>query len=287
MKNKIKEFKEMIYAREMSILPGNLAFSFFMAIIPILTLIFYISTQFNLPMDIINNFLNKTFPQGVVNLLQPVLTNSISINSIITLVVGLIVAANGCNAIIIASNTIYGIDNSSFLKRMIKAVFLTFCIVLLFAFIVIVQVLGNAIIALISSFTPIIADNQIIVDTLYFILRVPVSLVVFYIFIRLVYIIAPDERIPSKYMIKGALFTTITWLLLTLGFSYYVNNIARYDLVYGNLANIVMLLLWFYALAYIFVLGLSINRLSYDEGLEKTNSIKLDEIRKKVNKKKK
>ena len=45
-----------------------------------------------------------------------------------------------------------------------------------------------------------------------------------------------------------------------------------------------MLLLWFYALAYIFVLGLSINRLSYDEGLEKTNSIKLDEIRKKVNK---
>ncbi len=287
MKNKIKEFKELIQAREMSILPGNLAFSFFMAIIPILTLIFYISTQFNLPMDIINNFLSKTFPQGVVDLLQPVLTNSISLNSVITLVVGLVVAANGCNAIIIASNTIYGIDNSSFLKRMIKAVFLTFCIVLLFAFIVIVQVLGNAIISLISSFTPIIADNQIIVDTLYFILRVPVSLVVIYIFIRLVYVIAPDERIPSKYMIKGALFTTITWLLLTLCFSYYINHIARYDLVYGNLANIVMLLLWFYTLAYIFVLGLSINRLSYDEGLEKTNSIKLDEIRKKVNKKKK
>lgn len=56
--------------------------------------------------------------------------------------------------------------------------------------------------------------------------------------------------------------------------------------MYGNLANIVMLLLWFYALAYIFVLGLSINRMSYDEGLEQTNTIKLDEIRKKVNKKK-
>ena len=67
---------------------------------------------------------------------------------------------------------------------------------------------------------------------------------------------------------------------------YYINNIARYDLVYGNLANIVMLLLWIYALAYIFVLGLSINRMSYDEGLEQTNTIKLDEIRKKVNKKK-
>ena len=60
MKNKIKEFKELVFAREMSILPGNLAFSFFMAIIPILTLIFYISTQFHLPMDIINNFLSET-----------------------------------------------------------------------------------------------------------------------------------------------------------------------------------------------------------------------------------
>lgn len=287
MKDKINKFKELIFAREMSILPGNLAFSFFMAIIPILTLIFYISTQFHLPMDIINNFLDQTFPKGVVDLLQPVLTNSISMDSVITLVVGLTVAANGCNAIIIASNTIYGIDNSPFLKRMIKAVFLTFCIVLLFGFIVIVQVLGTSIIALLSSFTSVIKDNQIIVDTLYFILRVPVSLLVVYLFIKLVYVIAPDEKIPSKYMAKGALFTTITWLLLTFCFSYYINNIARYDLVYGNLANIVMLLLWFYALAYIFVLGLSMNRLSYDEGLEKTNSIKLDEIRKKVSKNKK
>lgn len=287
MKNKIEKFKELIFAREMSILPGNLAFSFFMAIIPIITLIFYICTQFHLPMDIINNFLCETFPQGVVDLLQPVLTNSISMDSVITLVIGLTVAANGCNAIIVASNTIYGLDNSTFLKRMIKAVFLTFCIVLLFGFIVIVQVLGAAIITLLSSFTSIIGDNQVIVNTLYFILSGPVSLLVVYLFIKLVYIIAPDEKIPSKYMAKGALFTTVAWLLLTYCFSYYINNIARYDLVYGNLANIVMLLLWFYALAYIFVLGLSINRLSYDEGLEKTNSIKLDEIRKKVNKNKK
>ena len=249
MKNKFEKFKELILAREMSILPGNLAFSFFMAIIPIITLIFYICTQFHLPMDIINNFMNETFPKGVVDLLQPVFTHSISMDSIITLVIGLTVAANGCNAIITASNTIYGLDNSPYLRRMIKAVFLTLCIVLLFAFIVIVQVLGSFIITLIGSFTSIIGDNQLIVNTLYFILSGPVSLLVVYLFIKLVYVIAPDDKIPSKYMAKGALFTTVAWLLLTYCFSYYINNIARYDLVYGNLANIVMLLLWFYALA--------------------------------------
>lgn len=286
MKKLINKIKELIFAKEMSILPGNLAFSFFMALIPMITLIFYFTTQFNLPMDIINNFIDMTFPKGVVDLIQPVLADSITMNSVITLVVGLTVAANGCNAIIIASNTIYNIDNNPFLRRMIKAVFLTFCVVLLFTFIIIVQILGKLIITLISSFSPFIADNQIIVDILYFILRLPISLIVMYLFIKLVYFIAPDEKIPSKYMSKGALFTTVTWLILTYCFSYYINNIARYDLVYGNLANIIVLLIWFYALAYIFVLGLNMNKMSYDEGLEKTNSIKLDEIRKKVNNKK-
>ena len=41
-------------------------------------------------------------------------------------------------------------------------------------------------------------------------------------------------------------------------------------------------MLWFYVLAYIFVVGLCVNKNSVDIGIEKTNTIKLDEIRKKV-----
>ena len=271
MKNKIKEFEKLIFAREMSILPGNLAFSFFMAVIPMLTLIFYFCTQFHLPMDVINNFLAKTFPKGVVDLLQPVFTSSISMDSVVTLVVGFTVAVNGCNAIIIASNTIYGFDNSSFLRRMIKAVFLAVCVVLLFAFIVIVQVLGNAIIALIGSFTSIIADNKIIVDTLYFILRVPVSLLVVYFFIKTVYAIAPDEKIPSKYMNRGAFVATLGFTFVTAIYSYYVSNFAIYDLFYGSLSNVIILMLWVYILSYIITLGIAINAASYSE-LEENNS---------------
>ena len=83
-------------------------------------------------------------------------------------------------------------------------------------------------------------------------------------------------------MNRGALFTTISWLLVTVGYSYYINNIARYDLVYGNIANIVILLFWFYVLAYIFVIGLYLNKTKAEAGIEKTNRIKLDEIRKRI-----
>ena len=84
-----------------------------------------------------------------------------------------------------------------------------------------------------------------IVNTIYLVLQLPVSLFSMYYIIKLIYVIAPDERIRSKYVTHGALFTTISWLIVTVCLSYYINNIARYDLVYGNLANIVILLFWF------------------------------------------
>ena len=282
MKEKINELYNLFFGKELGVLPGNLAYSFFMALIPLLTLIFFFLTQFNLPIDIIQNFLRETFPSGVVELVQPIFTDQITLSSLITLIIGLVISANGCQAIILASNTIFEVENASYLRRFIKSVILTFCIIFLFAFIVIVPLFGKSILALIGTFTDVLTKYETLISTIYVILQVPVSLIFVYFFIKLVYTIAPDENIPSKYMTKGAVFTTISWLLLTKLFSYYINNIAKYDLIYGNLANIVILLIWFYGLAYVFVIGLYLNKHNTEANIEKTNDIKLEEIRKKV-----
>jgi membrane protein len=283
MKDKVKDVYDIFAGRALGILPGNLAFSFFLAIIPILTLLFYILTSFNMPMDVIQNFLDSTFPEGVVNLLEPIFTSQISLDSIITIVFGLLVTINGCNAIILASNTIFNIEDAPLLKRYIKAFVLTILLILLFSFIVLVPLFGRSIIAIVAKAVDSYIEYKKLVNILYVILQIPVSILFIFSFIKLVYIIAPDDKIPGKYSNKGAIFTTLGWLLATNIYSYYINNIARYNLVYGNLANIVILLLWFYVLAYIFVIGLSLNKKNVDVGIEKTNTIRLDEIRKKVN----
>ena len=282
MKNKVKKAYYFISSRELGILPGNLAFSFFLAIIPILTLIVYVLTKLNLPMDVINNFLSNTFPNGVVDLLQPIFTSEITLDSIITIVFGLFVTASGCNAIILASNTIFNFEDAPIIRRYIKSILLTLLLIFLFAFVVLVPLFGRSILSMLATFTDSFIEHEKLVNTLYVILQVPVSLIFVFTFIKLVYVIAPDERIPGKYVNKGSLFTTFGWLLTTNVFSYYINNIAKYDLVYGNLANIVILLLWFYFLAIIFVIGLQLNKQTTDIEIEKTNTIKLDEIRKKV-----
>ena len=282
MRERIEKFYNLISRKELSILPGNLAYSFFLSIIPILTLIVYILTTFNLPMDAINNFLTETFPNSVVELLQPIFTSELTADSLMTIILGLIVVINGCNAIIIASNTIFNVPNAPLMQRIVKSLILAICIILLFAFMFMVPLLGKSILTIIGSFTNIFNNYDKLVRILYIILQVPVSLLVVFFLIKVVYTIAPDERIPSKYTSKGAFFTAVSWLLITAIYSYYINNIARYDIVYGNLANIVMLLLWFYILAYIFVIGLCLNKNKTEKGIEQTNRIILDEIRKRV-----
>ena len=78
-----------------------------------INLIFYFTTTLNLPNDIIQKFLVETFPKGVVDLLQPVLTNELTLASFIPLLLSVVVAMNGCEAIIVTSNTIFKFENSS------------------------------------------------------------------------------------------------------------------------------------------------------------------------------
>ncbi len=287
MKEKFKYYLDLFFSKEMGILPSGLAFSFFFAVIPIISLLFYFITSINFSVDILQNFLNKTLSPGVVNLLQPVFIESLSFSSLVTLICGLFVTVNGCSAITIACNTIYNIDNAPYHKRLLKSLLLTVLMLILLCFIVLVPLLGNSFIKLLGTFGNFISENEFLINIIYIMLQVPISLLVIYFLIKLIYMIAPDQNTSSKDVTKGALFTTISWLLLTIIFSYYINNIARYDLVYGNLANIVILLFWFYLLAYVFVIGIVINRDTREAKIEKTNSIKLDEIRNKVNKNKK
>ena len=63
MKDKLSKLYDLVFGKELGVLPGNLAYSFFLSIIPILTIIVFVLTSFNLPMDSVNNFLSDTFPR--------------------------------------------------------------------------------------------------------------------------------------------------------------------------------------------------------------------------------
>ena len=45
------------------------------------------------------------------------------------------------------------------------------------------------------------------------------------------------------------------WLLLSMAFSYYVENVAQYARLYGSIATVIVVLLWLYMSGQILILG--------------------------------
>ena len=74
------------------------------------------------------------------------------------------------------------------------------------------------------------------------------------------YRFAPSrEHAKWTWITPGSLFAAITWLLLTLLFSYYVTRITDYDATYGSLATVIILLTWIYLSAYALIFGAELN----------------------------
>ena len=67
------------------------------------------------------------------------------------------------------------------------------------------------------------------------------------------------ENARWEWITPGSLFTAVTWVLLTLGFGYYVTSLADYNATYGSLGAVIALLTWMYLSAYVFVIGAELN----------------------------
>lgn len=259
------KLKETINIPEMSILPGQLAFFLLLSIIPLFALIGVIATRFNISITSIIDTFSNNLPKEVSDFLLDITKGkSINFNVVVFCISAFILASNGPNSMIIGSNMLYKIDNKDKLYRRVKAILMTIVLVILFLFVLLVPAFGDQIIKLIENSI----DNKNINNTVtivYSILKYPVSIFIIYFFIKLLYVMAPDKPIKSKTTTKGALFTTLGWIISTEIYSFYVRDFAHYNILYGSVGNLIILFLWIYILSYIFVLGMALNATNYNE----------------------
>ena len=86
--------------------------------------------------------------------------------------------------------------------------------------------------------------------------------------IKLLYTLAPSKTIPSKHTTLGALIATILWIVSSIIFGYYLDYFANYDILYGNLSSIIILMIWLYVISFVFVLGMIINKSYYKDDIK-------------------
>lgn len=73
------------------------------------------------------------------------------------------------------------------------------------------------------------------------------------------YYLGPNRRQQWRKVIPGALVATILWLGATVGFAWYVRNIAGYSVMYGSVGAVIALLVWMYVMALIALVGCEFN----------------------------
>lgn len=263
MKKYFEKLYKIINMKEMKILPGHLAYFLVMSIMPLITLVSIIATCFNISIVDITEFLFRFLPVEVSNLIIPLFTNTDMNLNFILMIIGFFISSNGMHSIILISNTLYKTEEENIVNLRIRAVLLTIILISLFFFILVVMAFGNMIIRFILSFEVFSSISEYIYQ-LFILLKYPLAFIIIYFFVKLLYIISPKKMVKSKYVTKGAIFTTIGWILITAIYSYYANNIAHYDLFYGNISNIVVLLIWIYIISNIFVIGIGINITEYN-----------------------
>jgi membrane protein len=87
--------------------------------------------------------------------------------------------------------------------------------------------------------------------------RWPLVAVLAILVLTILYNLGPNfEHRRFQIVTPGILLAVVLWLILSLGFSLYVGNFARYNRVYGSLAGFVIFLVWLWLTNVAVLLGL-------------------------------
>lgn len=240
------------------------AFSFTLAIFPavifLFTLIPYIEPVHYLDQKIMD-FLQQYLPVNMYEVVASTIRDIISRPRGGLLSFGFLASAylatNGMVSLMKAFNSCYQtVDTRGFIKLRLIAAILTLMLAFVFILAILLLIGGQIGIGFITEFG--ILTNDLI---LYLILgvRMLVMFIVFLLAISIIYYYAPAIHQKWKFFSIGSMISTILSLAITYGFSSYISNFGTYNKFYGSIGALIALMIWFFLLALIMLLGYELN----------------------------
>lgn len=258
--------KDKVSEDDVSGAAAEMAYRFFLALFPFFIFLAalggFAASAFNVqnPTDEIMDMLGESLPDDASSVLRGQLENVIEGQNAGLLSVGIVgavwAAAGGVGALMKKMNIIYSVDEDrSMVARYGIAIGLTVfsagLIIVAFIIFFVGQIYGPRLGAEVG-----LAETTAEMVSL---ARWPAAVVLVILAVAFVYWLAPNTRLPIRWLSPGALFFAIAWLVASFGFSFYVANFGSYNATYGALAGIVILLFWFYLTSFLILLGGEIN----------------------------
>ena len=199
-------------------------------------------------------------PQSTFNLIYTTITklSSSSSSHLVSLsIIGILWSgSSGFRAITKGLNKAYDEEETRpYWKTLVISVLfmlgLAFSIIVAIALVVFGQTIGRTIAHSLNLSSKFILNWDII--------RYLVSVGGMAITFAALYHFTPCRRLTWKEVIPGSTISTLSWLLASLGFAYYVNNFNNYASIYGGIGAVIVLMLWLYITSIIILIGGEVN----------------------------
>lgn len=250
---------------------SGIAYSFFMAIFPfllfVLTLIPFIpidGVQEGL-LSLIEDILPpKTF-DAVDSVLVDIIKNQYGGLLSFGFIGSIFLMSNGVNAIFGGFEYSYHVK---LIRNSFRSYFVAMAVSLLIVFFLIITVL---IIVFFELFLKNLVSLGWLKDNLIWlqITRGVVFLIMIFTTVSILYKFGTREGKYSKFFSPGSVLTTVLSVLIFYLFSYYINEFAQYNELYGSIGTLLILMLFIWLNAIILLLGFELNASIYS--LKRTN----------------
>ncbi len=80
-----------------------------------------------------------------------------------------------------------------------------------------------------------------------------------FIVISFIYYLAPARKRHFKFISVGSTFATLLSLLFIMGFNLYINNFSQYNVLYGSIGTLLILMIWINLNAIALLIGFELN----------------------------
>jgi len=241
-----------------------ISFNFFLALFPAIlfffTLIPYIPIK-NFQLTLMK-LIQDTVPEATYETIDTTLYQILVLphDGVMSLgfFMALLFATNGFKSIITAFETsYYREDTRTFIKMQLVAIRL----------LIISSTVTIISIALIS-FNQIFLDylvshrflqNENFYYYLFYSINLFVQVLMVFFLVSFIYYYAPKHKKEYRFISAGSTFATILYFLTFYGFNQYITHFSKYNVLYGSIGTLIIILMWIYINSFILLIGFELN----------------------------
>lgn len=257
------EAVKRLFADEAIPLAGNIAFRALFSVFPFLIFLVTLAGFFGnegLATGIVE-FLIGVAPEGLVSTLAPEIHSILTVprTGLLSLSVLLTIwsAMGGVDSVRVALNRAYNIRETRpvWVITLLDVLFVVAAAAILLVAAALLVVFPLAV-ATISHYAPTLVQNLGWID----VLRVPIAIILIVLGLMAAHRLLPAKQQRLGDILPGVLVTTIVWVVLALGYSFYLVNFSTFASTYASLSGLFAAMFFLYLSALVLLLGGEFNR---------------------------